>query len=273
MVIALRKTWNVLGAVYFTAILFLMLFIDLVAGFLSLRSHPNLFRPLNDIRFFEWANTYGAGNLSDTAWFFVLLILLLLLSINTFVCTTNRVFALCYNRSYFTSRIRFALRFSPHIMHYAFLVILLGYLSSYLLASNYTNNILIPGKNVQIPESDCRVRLESLDIQYYEGDRLLFLKKRAIDLKAVLLFMIDESVIQRKIVSVNRPVWFKGFSVHVKDFAPKTKGSKRQPYINLNIKRDPGMKFYFTGTLIFVVGLFMYMYQWFFVRVKKGATV
>jgi hypothetical protein len=80
--------------------------------------------------------------------------------------------------------------------------------------------------------------------------------------------------VQRKTISITKPVWFEDFSIHLKDFAPKTKGSlNRKPYVNLVIKKDPGIKFYFTGTVLFVAGLFMYLHQWFFMHTHKKEAV
>jgi cytochrome c biogenesis protein ResB len=273
LVTALRKIWSAMGSVHLTFALLVMLVADLGGGFFSLRFHTDLFVPLNELGLQEWITTYGLGYLRHTAWFLILLVLLFLLAANTFVCTTTRIVVLLRYRSSFTSPVRFFLKFSPHVMHYALLVILLGYLSSYLFAVNSTNNILIPGKSIQVPDSDLYVKLESVDIQFYKGNRLDFLQKRAINPEAMLVLM-NEHQVQRKRISIIKPVWFEDFSIHLKDFAPKTKGSlNRKPYVNLIIKRDPGIKFYFTGTVLFIVGLFMYLYQWYFLQTHKKEAV
>ena len=55
--------------------------------------------------------------------------LLALLAINTFVCTTNRVVQLLAAKGS-AGRMRLALKLAPHIMHYGLIVILAGYLAS-----------------------------------------------------------------------------------------------------------------------------------------------
>jgi len=257
----LKKTWNLLGSVHVTVILLLLLVVDVGAGFFSLRSHTILFKPLHDLGIWEWVKTYGTANLSHTAWFFVFLIVLFLLCVNTFVCTTDKVFMLLKNRRRFPDRIRFILRFSPHIIHYALLIILLGYLASYTFTRSDSNRVLLPGKSIQISHFTGRIQLESLNIQYYEGDRLDFFKGRAINADATLV-LTDGNQAQTKTVSINKPVWFKGFSIHLKDFAPRTRsGMKRIHYVTLIIKKDPGVYLYFIGMFLFAVGLFMYLYM------------
>ena len=273
MATALRNIWDSVGSIHFTFALLLMIVVDLVVGFFSLKSHTDLFIPLNDLGLQEWITTYGFGYLRFTAWFFILLVLLFLLSANTFVCTTTKILALLRYRSSFSSPARFFLKFAPHIMHYAFLVILLGCLSSYLLSINYTNNILVPGKSIKIPHSACSVKLESMEIQFYEENRLGFFRKRALNPVAKIVLM-DGAYTQRKTISILKPVWFRGFSIHLKDFAPKRKGSlNRKAYVNLIIKKDPGIMFYFAGTALFATGLFMYLYQWIYMRASNKRTV
>ena len=276
MVVILKQFWNTLGSINLTIILLLILVVDLGGGYFILRSHTNLFTPLNDLGLWEWMQTYGSTHLPETGWFFALLLLLLLLALNTFVCTTTRVWGLMKARAHFPNRTRFLLRFSPHIMHYAVIVILLGYLASYLLAENYPNNILIPGKSIRIPHTDSRIQLESLKIQYYEGRRLDFLQGMAINPQASLIFRdSNHNLVAKRIVSINQPAWFRGFSIHLKNFAPNIKGGgmQRRPFINLMVKKDPGLKLYFAGTLIFAVGLLMYLYEWLWLRPRQRNTL
>ena len=87
----LTKLWDFSGSVTITVILLLLLFVDLLAGFFIIDSKTVIFSQLNEISILDWAMTYGITNLGLTFWFFLLLILLFFLSINTFVCTTTRV--------------------------------------------------------------------------------------------------------------------------------------------------------------------------------------
>ena len=265
-----KKIWKVLGSVRLTTVVLLLLVVDLAGGYLGLKGHENLFKPLNDLGLIEWIKTYGITYASHTAWFFGLLILLFLLAVNTFVCTTNRVFSLAKFHSRFTSRLRFILKFSAHIMHYALIVILIGYLVSYLYARTYPDMIIVQGQSVRIPHSEIQVQLGSLDVQYYQGSRLKFLNNRAINVQAALRLTAGQKEVW-KAIGINAPFRFKGLSFHLKDFAPQYKsGMKRRLYINLIIKDDPGMMFCFTGTVLFIVGLCMYLYQWFLLQAKEG---
>ncbi|OQY01421.1 MAG: hypothetical protein B6I22_14410, partial [Desulfobacteraceae bacterium 4572_123] len=130
--------------------------------------------------------------------------------------------------------------------------------------------IIVQGQSVRIPHSEIQVQLGSLDVQYYQGSRLKFLNNRAINVQAALRLTAGQKEVW-KAIGINAPFRFKGLSFHLKDFAPQYKtGMKRRPYINLIIKDDPGMMFCFTGTVLFIVGLCMYLYQWFLLQAKEG---
>jgi len=269
----MKKIWRALGSIRLTIIVLLLLVCDLAGGYLSLKGSEKIFKPLNDFGLIEWVNTYGRTYPGHTVWFFVLFILLFLLAVNTFVCTTDRVLVLIETRKYFTRRLRFFLKFSVHIMHYALIAILIGYLVSYLYARTCSNMVIALKQDAMIPDTKIKVLLKSMNIDYYQGDRLNFLNDRACKISAELLLTAAGKQTS-KTIGLNKPFRFKDLSFHLNDFAPRYKsGMQRQPYISLIIKKDPGMKLYFAGTLFFLAGLLMYLYQWFLLQSKKGGKM
>jgi len=259
--------WRQLGGVRLTVVVLLLLVVDCAMGYWSLRGNNTVFAPLNDVGLFPWARTYGMNDLIHTAWFFTLLALLFILAINTFVCATDRVIALFKSRSRFTRPGRFALKFAPHIMHYAVIVILTGYLSSYLFSDVYPSQTLAPGTAITVPGTRVRLEFLSFDYQYYEGKRLEFFEDRVLSPEARL--KLSNGVTERTAaISLNRPVRYEGYGVFMKNFAPKKRGRKNisRPYVEVSIRKDPGVSFYFTGMALFSLGLVMYAYQWLFVK-------
>lgn len=60
----------------------------------------------------------------------------------------------------------------------------------------------------------------------------------------------------------NSPVYFAPISIHLKDFAPETKGGmSRRKYIHVIIKNDPGKYYYSLGMMFFTLGMFMYLLE------------
>jgi len=242
--------------------LIVMIMFDLTIGYFMLKSHPHLFHPINDMGFVKWVDTYGKNNLYETAWLFFLIIFMAILSVNTFICTTKRVSVLFRNQSAFNQTFRFILKLAPHIMHYALLIMLLGYLISYLSAETYLSNILLPEKSLRIPNSSCEMHLNRLHIDYYQGERLQYMHNRAINVQADLTIQNKEKTVTSRL-GFNKPVWFFPYSIHLKDFAPKSKsGMNRRAYIDVIIKKDPGLKYYFSGMILFTFGLLLYSIHW-----------
>ncbi|CCK82352.1 hypothetical protein [Desulfobacula toluolica] len=265
----LKQIWNWAGNIYVTMGIMGVMILDLLAGYVMLKYHAHLFNPINDLGFLKWSATWGKESLGKTGWLFILVGLLAALSFNTFACTTDRVVSLLKNRHRFKSRSRFVLRFGPHVMHYSMLIMFLGYLVSYLFAGTHVGKVLLPGKTIQV--SGSRITLETLDIEYYTGNRLLYMEKQAIDIRAKLLLQAGENT-KLAVLSFNRPVRFQGLSIHLKDFAPKTRsnGMDRRQFVTLIIKQDPGVGFYFTGMVCFTLGLLMYAWEKIFSEKRYG---
>jgi len=264
----LKYIWNLLGNINLMFGLIVLMILDLTVGYFMLKSHPHLFHPINDMGFLKWAATYGKNNLHETAWLYLLIFFLAVLFVNTFICTTQRVTVLFRKQSFLSHKFRFIIKLSPHIMHYALLIMLLGYLVSYLSSETCLNNILLPEKSIQIPNSLCEIHLNRLHIDYYQGERLQYMQDRAIDVQADLIIKNKEKIITGRL-GFNKPVWFFPYSIHLKDFAPKSKsGMNRRTYINVIIKKDPGAKYYFSGMLLFTFGLLLYSFHWLMERNK-----
>lgn len=252
------RIWKTLGSIHLTMVIIAMMAADLIRGYFMLRDHAHVFHPLNDLGFVKWAATWGRESLNVTAWLFILVGLLALLSLNTFVCTTDRVVALWHHRHRFPSLWRFILRLGPHIMHYSMLIMFLGYLFSYVFGTSYPTQILLPGRTVTVAAT--RIGLERLDIKYHPKDADSRMAKRAKDVQALLRFTNDDNT-EPIVLGMNRPALFGGLSVHLMDFSPKkqSSGMNRREYISVIVKQDPGTGFYFCGMFLFTIGLLLYV--------------
>lgn len=125
--VAIKNIWNLFGSPTLTVFILLAIVVDLEIGFFLFRSFPSVFSPLDRLMLFEWLRTYGIESITVTWWFFVLLFLLVVLAANTVVCTTDQVIALIKRRKRFSDIRAFLLKFAPHLMHIAFVLLLLGH--------------------------------------------------------------------------------------------------------------------------------------------------
>lgn len=262
VVMRLRQAlWSFFGSAMLSVWLLLGLVIVLCCGYYLFETEPTLYEPLNRLLLWDWIRLFGWHNLDNTWWFLLFLVLLGLLVANTFVCTWQKVLTLA-RRGAKGSRLDFVLRFSPHVMHVAFIIILASHLVTYVFGVNLQNNLVLLGKEIGIPGSGIRVRLESIESDFYEGDRLAFLKRRALSQKITLSLTDAHGSTVKKTLAYNSPIWHRGYSIHLKNYYPKAKRSMpRRPYANLIIRRDPGVKAFFFGTAVFALGLLAYLWQ------------
>jgi hypothetical protein len=264
-----RTLWQKVGSVRLTVVLCLMLTADLAWGYLCLKDRATLFAPLNDVGLAAWIDTYGRHNLMHTAWFFILLGLLAVLGLNTFVCTTDRVAVLLGRRAQIGPN-RLFFKLAPHLMHYALILILAGYLSSYLFARVLDTRTMVPGGSMTLPDTAVRVAFTAFDPVYYQSERLPAFKHRVLQPRARLI-VTDQGPAEEKILSLNRPVWAAGYGIFLKNFTPKTAsgGMGRRPRIDVSIRKDPGVRLYLAGIVLFTFGLGVYLVERLF---NKGSN-
>ena len=257
----LGGVWRFFGSATLSIWLLLGLVAVLCCGYFLFEAEPLVYQPLNRLLLWDWIVSYGWSALRNTWWFFAFLVLLGLLVSNTLVCTWQKVAALA-RRGARGGRLDYALRFSPHVMHLAFIVILASHLVTYVFGLNLQNNVVLPNREVTIPGSRIKLELVGIKSEFYQGDRLPFFRGRALTQDISLLFTGPDGKAMRKSLAYNSPIWFNGYSIHLKNYFPKAKKSmRRRPYANLIIRRDPGVKTFFAGTLVFAVGLLAYLWQ------------
>ncbi|MGE4560798.1 MAG: hypothetical protein AB7E77_11395 [Desulfobulbus sp.] len=255
--------WRGLGSINLTIVLCSLLTLDLIWGYFRLERHTALFVPLNDMGLPAWIRTYGSHNLEHTGWFFLLLLLLTCLAANTFVCTTNRV------RQLFAARrggLLWLMKLAPHIMHYAVIIILAGYLCSYLCTEVLAGRTLVPGSRLSLPGASGQVGLLAFEPEYYHGTRLSFMDNEVITARAHL--QLDDGITRREaVLGCTRPVRFQGYSLHLRNFAPKSlDGMKMKTRVDFFIRKDPGVGLYLAGMVLFTLGLLLYLIDWIMIR-------
>jgi hypothetical protein len=259
---ALAAIWRFWARADLTVYFLLALVVDLYTGYFIFEADPQLFGPLNRLKLWEWIETYGVYNLDQTWWFLCFLVLMALLVVNTLVCTIQRVLALARQSARHADRLGYALRFSPHVMHVAFVMILVSHLITFSVGVNDQNNILLEGKEITLPGTDYTIRLKGIENDFYQGERLHFCHKRPLSQRITLSIASPQGDETIKTVGILHPAWFQGYSLHVKKYWPNYQSPrKRTPYVNLIIRKDPGIILFTTGSLLFVLGLLAYFYQ------------
>jgi len=258
MPLFIKNIWNFAGKWSLSVYLLFGIAIDLIIVSVVMKQHESVFSSLGRVMLQEWISTYGMGNLNITWWFYLSILLLFLLAVNTFVCTTKGVVSILRRRSSM-GRKAFFLRLSIHIMHASFILVLAAHLVSHITGVNLPNNILLKGRAISVCSSDLKVELKDLKVEFEKGTYFKTLEGNVKDASAILSFTDSGKNVQERLISCNRPVLFGGLSFHLGDFSPKSEGSKLTPYIKLIIKKDPGVRLQVAGVALFSIGLFVYL--------------
>ena len=254
--------WRFWTRAELTVWLLLALVADLYAGFFIFRAAPQLFGPLNRLKLWEWFQTYGLYHLGQTWWFWAFLLLMALLVLNTLACTLQRLITLARQGPRGKGRLAYALRYSPHVMHLAFVLILVSHLITFTVGVNDQNNILVKGREIPLPGSEYRIRLLGVENHFYQGDRLEFYQGRPLSQEIRLGIRGPKGEETVKTLGILAPAWFRGYSLHLKKYRPNRRDAgERPPFVNLIIRKDPGILLFTAGSLLFVLGLLAYFLQ------------
>ncbi len=224
-----------------------------------MKTDSNIFLALHNSFLQDWLFTYGIKEFHLSFWFFIFIFLLFFIGITTFVCGLNRFLSML---SIFIRNKKFwpdILKFYPSFIHFGFLILMIAQLISHTIGIRYLGNILRPNDTINIPYTSIKLTLKKVYIDFFnEKTKFLGMANKARDCGCVLE-VSDGKEIHNIEVFLNQPAFYKGWFIFIADFMPKSKGIGNKAYINLMIKKDPGVWVLVVGTVVFGLGIFMFL--------------
>ena len=203
------------------------------AGAYLMPAHREVFAPMNEDILLRWVAHSAAENLSFTWWFFAVVAGLVLLTVNTLVCSIQAVKAKW-------TRADALIRISPQVIHIGFLFILLGHLLG--AGWGYKLSGMMPeGAYAPLPE-DKALRLEQIHVQ---TDAQGFMQ----DWSAEALLYEDGQMVKRGTLGPNEPLFYKGVGIYLKSL-----NFDKGPTAVLVIAKDPGALWALIGGMLFMAG-------------------
>lgn len=171
-------------------------------------------------------------------------------------CTTERVGQILTRHSAFGE---LPFRLAPHLMHYAVLIILCGYLFSYLFSVSDPGRALRPGESIQLPDGGPSLSFEGFSPQYQEGARIAAFEGAI--LKPNVQMRVRHAGQERlAVLNFNQPIRVGGYGIYLNEFQPRRRrGGMGRSYVRLIIRRDPSSVIYRLGMGVFLVGLGLYV--------------
>lgn len=188
---------------------------------------------MNDRLLFEWIGEYAVYRPWAASWFFLSLAGLVLLTINTVVCSIQAVRARW-------SRSDFLLRIAPQIVHAGFLLILLAH----LLGAGWgfrVSGMLPVGASARLPDGQ-QLLLADLRPQVDERGYLS-------DWSARVELFEDGRPAAAGVLGPNAPLFHRGTGVYLKSFE-----FQDRPFAFLMVNRDPGSLWALAGAVLFTIG-------------------
>lgn len=195
--------------------------------------HRDVFAPMNENILLRWVTEVAAANLQLTWWFFASVAGLVLLTVNTIVCSIQAI------RGRWT-REDFLLRISPQIVHIGFLFILLAHLLG--AAWGYKlSGMMQEGSFARLPE-DRGLYLSQVRVQSDESGHMQ-------DWSARVTLYENNLPVKSGVLGPNRPLFYRGTGVYLKSLS-----FERGPAAIILATKDPGAVWALVGGLLFMFG-------------------
>ncbi len=188
----------------------------------------------------------GLNDVYHAPWFIALLSLLWL---SLFTCTLRQL------KSWRKS-------FRSIITHLGLLVILLGALvtgafgeKGFLMVYEGHSQDVFLGADNKFRNLDFKIYLDDFEIEWYDSASDNKRESRIKDFKSKIVVIDNGKAVAAKIVRVNHPLTYKGFT-----FLQSSYDKKEYRWTGLEVVRDPGAPFVYSGFFLLNIGIILIFY-------------
>lgn len=189
--------------------------------------YPDAHAGMNTMPLLRWWLQSGRGHMAINGWLPLSVILLVILTLNTLVCTLRSI--------------RPGPSIAAHVVHLGFLFILLAHLISASTGFREDGIVLVQGRRVAIPKLDVQVQLQRIDYTPYPGG----MPKDY----AAQVVLVSEQGTSTGSLGPNRPLFYDGVPIYLKNF-----GFRPVPHAVCEVAHDPGALVALAGSVLFLIG-------------------
>ncbi len=239
----LRRAWQAAASVRLTFWLLMLAVLFFVIGSVYFRFEKEALPLLNFQLLPAWMARYGLPRIGLSWWLFGLLLTLLLLGVNTFACSVDRLRRLLPQRRQM-ARGEFAVAVVPTLVHLVFLLVLGGHLLSSAAGSVETVSCAA-GRAAALAGGRS---LEVLAVRYDVQEAPPALAGKLKGMSAELRYRAP-GVDERFTAAVLAPVRRAGFSFHL-DAIDKYARTRE---LRLIVRRDPGIGIILPGLAVIIL--------------------
>jgi hypothetical protein len=239
----MKTLWSFLTSLKTCAWLGLFFSVAGAVGSVVMGRYPELFADMDALVFVGWFARKGFADPAPTSWLYGLLLATALFAVNAACCTFERLVQIF--RGTVTMR-----RLLPHVMHLAFL----GVVLSHLVSAVYGDRI--PG--VAIPQSGfAPVGGTGWVMRLDRFDAVMAPEGYPVDFSATVTLFRETTPVARGVVRTNEPLFHEGYGIYIKNFGTTPWGA---PYAVFDANRDPGAPAILAASLLFTVANLLYLF-------------
>ena len=216
----LKTIWNALGDTRIAVVLLLAASAMLMTGAFIAEGHFSFFMELNHIRIQDWLKVHWTSRPELIWWIPALFIIMGLLGINTFICASNRCVRLIDQR-HSLSPGRFFYLLTPSLVHFLFIIVMLGHLTTFV-AGRWETAPLTAGGRIQTSDKASGYHVKAVEDQFFPSGSAL---RDQLSQTLVTLVSTDG---ENKQIQYARPVFIDGRFLLLDKARPKTGRPKNQ---------------------------------------------
>ena len=193
--------------------------------------------------FAGWFARKGFADPAPTSWLYGLLLATALLAVNAACCTFERLVQIF--RGTVTLR-----RLLPHVMHLAFLGVVLSHLVSAVYGDRIPGLTVPQGGFALVGGTGWAMRMDRLDAAMGpEG--------HPEDFSATVTLFRDRTPVARGVVRTNEPLFHEGYGIYIKNIGTTPLGA---PYAVFDANRDPGAAAILAASLLFTAANLLHLF-------------
>jgi len=213
------------------------------AGSVVMGRYPELFADMDAQVFAGWFARKGTVDPGPTLWLYWLLLSTGLLAINAACCTAERLVQI------FRGAVTLW-RLLPHVMHLAFLGVVLSHLGSALYGDRIPGVAVPQGGFAPVGNTGWVLRLDRFDA-------VMAPQGYPKDFSAAVTLFRDRTPVARGVVRTNEPLFHEGYGIYIKNFGSTPWGA---PYAVFDANRDPGATAILLSSVLFTAANLLYLF-------------
>jgi hypothetical protein len=205
--------------------------------------YPDLFGDMDATVFSTWCSQKGFVAPVATSWLYGLVLATGLLALNAACCTAERLVQIFRGKA--TLR-----RLLPHLMHIAFLGVVLSHLVS-ATGGDRIKGLQVPeGRFAQVGGTGLTLGVDKIHVEMAP-------QGYPKDFGAAVSLYRGNTTVARGWVRANEPLFHEGYGIYLKTFGPTPWGA---PYAEFDANRDPGALPILLSCLLFTVANVLYLF-------------